>query len=300
MKIVITGGTGFIGKSLVERLLSRGDTVVVLTTRNVPASGKRNLIYERWEGTLSESWSKHVDGADAVITLAGENLSRKRWSARQKEILRQSRIGTTRSVVAAIGSAKKKPSVLVSASGAGYYGHVVDGDVTEDAPKGTGFLADLCGDWEAEAMKAAASGVRVVTLRMGVVLGSQGGALKKMLLPFRLFAGGTLGTGRQWFPWIHLEDEIGFILYAIGQAEISGPVNLAAPEPATMAQFCKSLGKAMHRPSWAPVPGVVLKLALGEMAEMILTGQRMVPKRVVEAGYVFRYPTLEDALGEIF
>jgi len=249
---------------------------------------------------MSGSWAKHVDGADAVICLAGENLSRKRWSARQKEVMRESRIGTTRSIVFAIGEAKKKPSVLVCASGAGYYGNVAEGDVTEDAPKGTGFLSDLCRDWEEEAMKAAASGVRVVTLRMGVVLGRNGGALQKMLLPFKLFAGGPLGTGRQWFPWIHLEDEVGVILHALGNSSMRGPINLAAPEPVTMAQFCKSLGKAMHRPSWAPVPGFVLKLALGEMAEMILKGQRVVPKRVSEAGYAFRYPTLGGALRDIF
>ena len=215
MKIVITGGTGFIGTSLVDHLLSRGDSVVVLTKRNLPASVNRNLTFEHWDGTLPGSWAKHIDGADAVVTLAGENLSTKRWSARQKKILRDSRIVTTRAVVTAIGEAKKKPSVLVSASGAGYYGDVAEGDVTEDAPKGTGFLADLCGDWEGEAVKASASGVRVVIMRTGVVLGSQGGALKKMILPFRLFAGGTLGTGRQWFPWIHIEDQIGFILYAL-------------------------------------------------------------------------------------
>jgi hypothetical protein len=300
MNIVITGGTGFIGRSLVELLLGRGDSVVVLTRRSRPPAGNRNLSFEQWDGTTTGSWERRIDGADAVINLAGENLSGKRWSARRKEAMRESRIGTTRSIVAAIGGAKKKPSVLLSASGVGYYGDVVEGDVTEDSPKGTGYLADLCRDWETEAMKAAASGVRVVTLRTGVVLGRNGGALKKMLLPFNLFAGGPLGTGRQWFPWIHLEDEVGIILYSLVNSGIAGPVNLAAPEPVTMAQFCKALGKAMHRPSWAPVPGFVLKVALGEMAGIVLTGQRAVPKKAIDAGYTFKNPTLAGALSLIF
>ncbi|MBI4547049.1 MAG: TIGR01777 family protein [Ignavibacteriae bacterium] len=301
MNIIITGGTGFIGKVLVARLQKEQHRIVVLTRNPEAARTSIGNIVEfvQWDGKTVGAWAQHVDGADAVINLAGESIGARRWSERQKQRIIESRLIATKAVVTAISQAKKKPSVLINASAVGYYGNVESGDVTESHPKGSGFLADLAERWEAEARAAETHGARVVLLRFGVILEKDGGALQRMLIPFKLFAGGWLGSGRQWFPWIHRDDVVEAILFALKNQSLSGPVNVSAPEAVMMKEFCLALGKAMHRPCWAPVPSFVLKTALGEMASMLLDGQRMVPKKLLDAGYSFRYSELADALKAI-
>ena len=302
MTIVLSGGTGFIGKALVKRLLEAGHTVMLLSRRPERSrqSGTESLQIISWDGRTLGAWVQGINGADAVINLAGETIAEKRWTAAQKAKILKSRIEATRALVSAIAQVKKRPSVLVNASAVGYYGDVESGDVTESHPKGKGFLADVCEQWEQEARKAEALGVRVVLLRTGIVLEKEGGALAKMLPPFKLFIGGPLGCGRQWIPWVHREDVIGAILFALERSRLSGAVNVTAPEPATMKQFCAALGKVIHRPSWAPVPAFALQVLLGEMSEMLLTGQRAIPQKLETSGYRFRYPNLEETLRAIF
>ncbi len=302
MKIVLAGTTGFIGKPLVERLLKSGHTLFILTRdpARLPRSTSPKLHALQWDGERQGNWARFMDGADAVINLAGEPIAAKRWTAGQKEKILRSRINTTRAITQAVCSAQQKPKVLVNASAVGYYGAVEAGDVTEEAPRGQGFLAEVCEAWEREAARVMQAGVRLVLLRTGVVLEKGGGALAKMEFPFRVFAGGPLGSGRQWFPWIHCDDELGLIEYALDQEKVSGPLNATAPLPVTMEEFCKALGRVLHRPSWAPVPAFVLKLLLGEMSELLLTGQKAVPQKALEKGYRFKYPDVEGALKAIY
>jgi uncharacterized protein (TIGR01777 family) len=211
-----------------------------------------------------------------------------------------SRVDATRALVYAIHHAQKKPSVLVNGSAVGYYGDVPNGEVTESHKKGEGFLSNVCEKWEEAALLAQTYGVRVVLLRTGVVLGDDGGALQRLALPFKFFVGGWVGSGNQWFPWIHRDDVVNIILHAIHTDHVSGPVNGAAPESLTMRQFCEALGKAMRRPSWAPAPGFVLRVALGEMSTMLLTGQRAVPMKLIASGFKFKFPNVDGALADIF
>ncbi len=300
MKIVISGGSGFIGSALIQRLLSEKNDVVMLTRH----LGSSNFEHQRlrsvqWDGIIVAEWAREIDGADAVINLAGELIAGKRWSATQKRNILESRINATRAIVSAIRQAKKKPEVLVSASAVGYYGDMKTKNVSEGVIKGKGFLADVCEQWEQAAKPAAGLGVRVVNPRIGVVLGNNGGALPKMLIPFKMGFGGWMGSGEQWFPWIHRDDVVNAILFAIHNNKIDGALNLAAPESVSMKEFCKVLGSVMHRPAWAPVPEFVLKIALGEMSEMLLTGQNVIPKKLVDNGYTFLYPDLKNALSSI-
>jgi len=300
MKIIIAGGTGFIGNALINRLLKCGHTLVILTRNPGNVSMKNaKLTSEEWDASTVTDWAKSIDGADAVINLTGETIAGKRWTTPQKKILLASRIKSTRALVQALERATKKPLVFINASAVGFYGHVPSGDVPESFPKGDGFLADVCDQWESEAHSAEKFGVRVVMTRFGVALSEQGGALKKLMLPFSLFVGGHLGNGKQWFPWIHLDDVVGGMIFILNNPNISGPVNFSAPEAVTMKQFCKALGNAYGRPSWAPVPGFILRLALGEMANMLLTGQRVNPKKLLDSGYKFRFPNLGVTLEEI-
>jgi uncharacterized protein (TIGR01777 family) len=302
MKIVITGGTGFIGSRLVEKLAADGHQLIVLSRTSRPASVQAGLGVQvrNWDAHSSGAWMEEVEGADAVLNFAGESIGAKRWTIAQKKRIRDSRLNATRILIEAIRRASTKPSVLVSASAVGYYGSVEHDEVSEAYQRGSGFLSSLCDDWEKEARAAEKLGLRVVMLRTGIVLGEDGGALAKMLLPFRMFIGGPIGTGRQWFPWVHRDDVVNIVRFALTNEKLSGPVNVAAPEIATMKQFCSALGNAIHRPSWAPVPSIVLKIALGEMSEMVLTGQRVVPVKLLSAGYNFLFPKLDRALSDIF
>jgi len=245
---------------------------------------------------MSGDWESALAGADGVINLAGEPIAKKRWTIKQKHQLRLSRIDTTVGLVRAIAKAKQKPKFLLNASAVGYYGPRGDETIGEEAEAGTDFLAALCRDWENEAMKAEKLGVRVIRLRTGIVLGAGGGALAKMSPPFKFFVGGPLGSGAQWMSWIQLEDEVGLIVHLIENSQASGAVNATAPNPVTMKEFCRTLGQVIGRPSWAPVPAFALRLMLGEMAEMLLTGQRAVPTAAEKFGYRFRYPNLPEAL----
>ncbi len=297
MKVVIAGGRGFLGTALAGFLGASQHHVTILSRKPDLVPQAESLDVVGWDGKTPGPWARCVDGADAVVNLAGEPIADKRWTAARKEALTRSRIDSTRAIVSAIRESRKKPPVLLSASGVGFYGDVEEGDVFEDDESGDDFLARLCRNWEDEASRASADGVRVVNTRIGIVLSTRGGALTRILLPFRMFAGGTLGSGRQWFPWIHLDDLIGIIVFSMTQS-LSGPVNCASPQPVRMREFCEELGKSIRRPSWAPVPSLVLRAALGEMSSVILTGQKVMSRKL--AGYDFRYPALTDALLALF
>ena len=296
MKLVITGGTGFIGSALCTLLLERGHSLTLLTRSPLPDPISHGIKGVIWELGSDSPWERVIDGADGVIHLAGEPIAGKRWTETQKGKLRSSRIDTTRALVAAIAKAKEKPKVLLNSSAIGYYGPHGDEMLTETTEQGTDFLSRVCFEWEEEAIKAEKYGLRVIRLRTGIVLGKGGGALAKMVPPFKMFAGGPLGAGRQWMSWIQLEDEIGLILFLLENPNAQGAFNATAPNPVTMKEFCKTLGQVLHRPSWAPVPSFVLRLLLGEMAEMLLNGQRVLPAEAQRLGYTFKYPNLQGAL----
>lgn len=298
MKIVIAGGTGFIGTRLIQALLPMGHQVVLLSRKELsaPSADSNQLQTVLWDGAAQGEWSQSLSGADAVVNLCGESIASKRWTSAQKEKLRSSRILPTRAIVQAIKQASIKPKTLINVSAVGFYGSVDEGEVDERYEKGDGFLADLCSEWEDAAVEARQAGVRVVLPRIGIVLEAGEGALAKMIPPFKWFIGGPLGSGKQWFPWVHIDDLIGMILFSIKNEEAAGPFNATAPHPARMRDFCRSLGKVLDRPSWAPVPGFVLRALLGEMADMLLGGQRAIPFRMLNWGFSFRYPILESAL----
>lgn len=301
MKIVVAGGTGFVGHSLVQNLAPVHDLVVL--TRNppqIPPGKSDHLCYVRWDAATLDDWQSHICGCDAVINLVGESVASGRWTQRKKDRILSSRVDATRVLVQSIREASVKPSVLINASAVGYYGNVPEGLVTEDYRKGDGFLAEVCEQWEKEALQAEKLGVRVVLLRFGIVLGKDGGALSKMSVPFRFGLGGPIGSGRQGVPWIHYRDAIDIIRFVLEQREISGPVNGTAPDPANMERFCAVLGHVLQRPSWLRVPTLLLKLVLGEMSLMFLNGQAAVPAKLTQHGYSFQYPLLENALKDIF
>ncbi len=301
MKIVIAGATGLIGKILTKNLLDSGHSVVVLTRnlQRATTSSHPQLQIVHWDGKGAGSWHLQIVDADAVVNLAGESLGTGRWTKSRKQVLISSRLDPTKAIVHAMKIAPPKPRVLVNASAVGYYGPVEDGDVAENYPAGDDFTSRLCIEWEQAALAAKDFGVRVVLLRSGIVLDPRAGALKKMILPFRLFAGGPLGSGNQWLPWIHREDEVRAICFLLEHERVSGPVNLAAPESATMRDFSAALGKALSRPSAMRVPAFVLRALLGEMADIVLTGQRVVPQKLLQEGFEFRFPKLKDALEDL-
>jgi uncharacterized protein (TIGR01777 family) len=250
------------------------------------------VAFVPWDG----AWQQRLAEVDAVINLAGESIAAKRWSAAQKRRIRDSRVETTKHLVDAMAASSRRPTVLINASAIGYYGDRVDERLLETSPPGTGFLADVCQSWEAEAKRAEALGLRVVRLRIGMVLAAGGGALAKMLPPFLLGLGGPLGHGRQWLSWVHRDDVCGLIQWALTSAQISGAVNATAPEPVTMRELARTLGRLLHRPSWAPVPAGVLRIMLGEMADLLLASQRVIPQVALSGGYTFRYPAISEAL----
>lgn len=300
VNLIVTGASGFIGGALLPALLVARHEVTLLTRKPDAVQSKVDprVKVELWDGETVGTWSRVVDGADAVVNLAGESIGNKRWTREQKDRIINSRVKATNAIVAAIRNAPNKPSTLINASAVGFYGHVEDGDVAEDHPRGRDFLSETVTLWEGSARKAEEVGVRVILLRTAVVLG-KGGALPRIALPFRLFVGGPLGSGRQGFPWVHIDDLVGVILFALDHRNLLGPVNVAAPQAVTMKEFCAELGKVLHRPSWAPVPGFVLKTALGEMSAMVLTGQRAVPRVLERLGYEFKFPDLTSALTDV-
>lgn len=301
MHIVVTGGTGFIGRPLCASLCQEGHRVTLLTRRKDEAQrlfGSAVTAVE-WNDQEAGTWEHCLEGADAVVNLAGAPIAAGRWTDARKRLLTESRVLSTRLLVEALSRRSSKPTTLISASGIGYYGASDDRVLDEGAARGQGFLADLCLAWEAEALRAAEFGVRVVMLRTGMVLEQDGGALSKMLLPFRLFVGGPIMPGTQWVSWIHRRDHVGLIQWLLAMPSVSGPVNAVAPDAVTMNRFCKVLGQVLHRPSWLSVPGFALQLALGELGTLMTTGQRVNPAKALSGGYVFHYPTLEPALRAI-
>jgi len=301
MHIVVTGGTGFIGRALCESLFQEGHRVTILTRQAREASQLLGAIVTavEWNGREAGVWEQSLEGTDAVINLAGAPIADARWTHGRKQLLTDSRLLTTRLLVAAMSRCSSSPRTLISASGIGYYGASDDRVLDEGAARGQGFLADLCLAWEAEALRAAEVGARVVLLRTGMVLEQDGGALPKMLMPFRLFAGGPIMPGSQWVSWIHRRDHVGLIQWALATPRVSGPLNAVTPRAVTMNQFCDVLGRVLRRPSWLPVPGVALHLALGELGTLMTTGQRVNPAKALSGGYAFHYPTLEPALRAI-
>ena len=308
LKVVIAGGTGFLGAPLAEMYAEDGNAVSVLTrsladgeTRHDPGTGVPGITRVGWKADGNAGlWAAAIEGADAVINLAGESLAGARWNPQTKARMRDSRILATRSLAAAITAAKAPPEVFISGSAVGYYGHTENQPLTERDPPGSDFLARLCVEWEQEAMKAARPGTRVVPLRAGVVLERSGGALPEMMKPFRFFVGGPLGSGQQYLSWIHRLDWIEIVRWIVGTPAVAGPVNATAPHPVTNREFSRALGRAMRRPSFLPVPGFALKLVVGEFAESLLTGQRVIPARAEQEGYHFRYPDLQQAFRGIF
>ena len=296
MKLLVAGGTGFIGSVLCRTLIERGHTLIVLTRKPSAYPETSSIQFIPWE---SEQLRRGLM-FDAVVNLAGQVPAIKRWSSRQKQEILVSRINTTRRVVKAIGEQAQKSSVLINASAIGYYGDRTNEELDEKDRAGTGFLADLCQMWEAEAQRAESFGVRVVRLRIGFVLGPNGGALAKMAPVFRCFLGGVIGHGRQWVSWIHLKDVVGLIEWALLHPQIKGALNATAPYPATMRGFCEELAYTLHRPLWLGVPAPILRVMLAEMAEVVLTGQRVLPRVALDSGYSFHYPQLREALKACF
>lgn len=303
MKIVITGGTGFIGRHLCHELIQLRHDVTVLA-RN-PARGEKILPVQvhlqEWDCLSWGSLEKTLLGADAVINLGGAPIADGRWTPSRKEILRSSRINTTRMIVNALSNLPMtvRPKVLINASGVGYYGLEGKKAVDELAKPGKGFLADLCVEWEEEALRAADYGIRTICLRTSMVLGKDGGALKKMLLPFKLFMGGPIGDGTQPVSWIHVEDHVRLIATILEHDSYKGPINASSPHPVTMKEFCVELGKALGRPSWLPVPAFVLKIGLGELSTLMTHGQVVNPALAQKLGFNFTYPHLQLALSAI-
>jgi NAD dependent epimerase/dehydratase family enzyme len=318
MRVFVTGATGLVGSLLVKKLRERSDEVVVLSRRPAEARQRWGEAVTVIAGDPAQAgpWMDALAGCDAVVHLAGESLFNRRWNAEFKELIYSSRVRSTDNIVAALAksappaapatdasAAPPSPEtpappkrVLVSGSAVGYYGPHGDEELTEASLAGNDFLATVCLDWERAAQAAAAHGVRVVLLRTGVVLDSSGGPLTKMLTPFKMFVGGPIAGGRQYMSWIHNEDEVGLILFALDHPEINGPLNATAPHPATNREFSKALGRVLGRPSFLPTPGFALRLSLGQVAEIITTGQRVFPRKAQSAGYVFKFPDLEPAL----
>lgn len=296
MRILVTGATGLIGRALVPALRADGHTIVALSRSPDPQPGVERVHV--WRSLEGPPPAEALEGVDAVVHLAAENVQG-RWNDAKKRAIRDSRELGTRHLVDGLLAAATPPRVLVSASAIGVYGRHGDDEVTEEAPPGDDFLADVARVWEVEAERAATGGIRVVVVRNGIVLGRNGGALKRMLLPARLGANGPLGGGRQWWSWIHMEDTLGLFRHALTQDDLSGPLNGTAPHPVRQRDFARALGRVLHRPSFLPAPTFALRLVFGEFATEILGSIRVLPRRAEASGYRFQHPELEAALRDL-
>lgn len=307
MRVIVTGGSGLVGTALVGSLAADGHDVIVLSRSperltGLPAGGRA----ERWDGKSADGWGPLADGADAIVNLAGENIGGTslleilfaHWTPERKRRIRTSRLDAGRAVVEAVARASVKPRVIVQPSGVGYYGLGRESAQSEDAPPGQDFLARVCVEWEAATASVEPMGVRRVVFRSGVVLTPHGGILPLLLLPFRLFAGGRLGSGRQWFPWVHLEDQVAAIRFAIENDHLRGTFNLCAPHPIRNREAVPIIARVLRRPAWLPVPAFALRLLLGEKHVLVLDGQLAPPDRLQAAGFTFTRPILETALGQ--
>lgn len=301
MRIVMTGATGFIGKALCEAFHKEYE--ITALSRHVDRAeqsiGHMANVLE-WDAKTPSGWKNEIESVHTIIHLAGENVGSGRWNQGRKSRILNSRLESTAAMINAVRELKTKPKVFVLASAVGYYGSRQDEQLDENSIPGDGFLADVCQQVESLAEDTEKLGVRYIVIRTGIVLGQAGGALPKLAQPFRFFLGGHLGSGDQWFSWISLDDEIAAIRFLMEHDQLQGVFNLTSPQPVTMKEFCKTLGKVMHRPSWTRAPAFAVRLALGEMAdEMLLSGQRVLPKRLLEAGFEFRYPEVETALSAV-
>jgi len=300
-RIIITGGTGFIGRPLSQRIVERGYEVVCLT-RNAPTAKEKwgnRIKFVDWNGRNAVGWGGYAEGALAIINLAGESIASGRWNAEKKQRILLSRMNAGEAVVKAVQSAKKKPEVIIQASAIGFYGDRGDKVLDETSPPGKGFLAEVTKKWEASTA-AVETCTRRLIIRTGMVLGPNGGALVRLVQPFRFFLGGHSGTGEQWNSWIHIEDVIQSILFLMENKDLRGVFNLTAPCPLRNKDFCQAVGNVLGRPSWLPVPVFFLKLIFGELAkEVLVSGQRIYPKRLEESGYQFIFPEAEKALSDI-
>lgn len=296
-RVIITGGTGLIGRRLAADLVEGGYEVIVLSRNpgratNLPAG----VQAVAWDARTAVGWGELAEGAAAIVNLAGENIGESRWSEERKRRILESRLNAGAAVVEAVKAAGTKPRVVIQSSAVGYYGPRGDEVVTEETPPGDDFLANVCKQWEASTAAVETMGVRRAVIRTGVVLSTEAGALPRLLLPFRLFAGGRLGSGRQWWPWIHIADEVRAIRFLIETETAQGPFNLCAPNPLTNAEFGRVLGRVMGRPAVLPAPAFAIRLVFGEMATVVLDGQRVVPHRLQEMGFDFLFPEAEAAL----
>lgn len=296
MKVIITGGTGLIGSRLARKLDAAGHKVWVLTRDAPHAHVTGNIEAVEWDAQTVAGWGHLASEADAVINLAGENIGAGRWTAKKKERIISSRQHAGQAVVEAVRSASPRPRLVIQSSAVGYYGPSGDEIVTEKTPAGPDWLAHVATRWEDSTRAVEAMGVRRVVTRAGVVLTSQGGILARMALPFRLFVGGPLGSGRQYVAWIHIDDLLSVYQFLLKTDQAAGAYNLTSPEPVTNSQFGHALSRVMRRPYWAPVPGFALRLVLGQMSTLVLDGQRVIPDRLQGLGFKFTYPNIEQAL----
>ncbi|MFO0561141.1 MAG: TIGR01777 family oxidoreductase [Polyangiales bacterium] len=301
MKVVVTGGTGFIGRRLVSALAARGDELCLFArdpARALSGAGAGAIRAERWDTESSEgSWQRALSGVDAVIHLAGEPINSRRWNDAQRARILDSRVNGTRNLVTAIARlpSSERPKAFISASGVDYYGDTGDDEKTEDSPRGSTFLSDVCVAWEREALIAREHGLRVSCARTGIVLGEGGGAFEQMLLPFKLFVGGPVGGGAQWFPWLHSEDMVAMYVRALDDQAFCAPFN-AVTESVRMRDFAKALGAVLRRPSWLPVPKFALSVALGAMGEVVAESKRVSPAFLRSIAFEWKHPSLDGAL----
>lgn len=299
MKVVLAGGSGLIGSELAKSLIGDGHKVVILTRNPARVQARiSDVHWEYWDGRTANGWGKWVESADAIVNLTGENLSARRWTQKQKKLILSSRINSGKAIVQAIEQAKNVPGVLIQASGAGYYGVASSDLLDETVGSGSDFLSRIAREWEDSTRSIEMLGVRRVIIRSGVVLSSKGGALERMLLPFRLFVGGPLGSGKQWLSWIHIQDEVRAIRFLIENQNAHGAFNLSAI-PIQNREFSKTVGKILNRPSFINIPALILQIVLGEMSTMVLDGQRISSQKLIDHGFQFQFPEINVALADL-
>ena len=302
MRVIITGGTGLIGSKLAARLAAANYDVVILTRNPAQATAlPQGVRAVQWDAKTAQGWGELADGAKAIVNLAGASIAGdgfmpSRWTDKRKKLIMDSRVQAGQAVVEAVNAAATKPQVIIQSSAVGYYGPHGDERLTESTAPGQDFLAQVCVAWEKSIQPVLAQGVRLATIRTGVVLSTQGGAFPLLLLPHKLFVGGPMGSGKQYLPWIHIEDEVRAIQFLIENDQAQGAFNICAPEPVTNRAMSKAIGKAIGRPSLLPVPGFALKLMLGEAASLVLDGQRQVPDKLQAVGFTFNHPDLVPAI----
>lgn len=299
MKILITGGTGFVGTQLTSRLIKDNHEVTILTRSLKGAKGSSpGVSYLEGDPTRNGPWQEAIKNHDALINLAGASIFSK-WTEEHKKAIRESRVNTTQNIIEGIPPPSQKGFTLFSTSAVGYYGFHKDEELIEESPPGNDFLARIAVEWEGEALKAREKGARVVITRFGIVLGEKGGALGQMIPLFEKYIGGPIGSGRQWFSWVHIKDLTEAFAFLLKHPEISGPVNVCSPNPVRNRDLAKALGKALHKPSFMPAPGFMVKWVLGEFGSVILEGQKVIPRRLLESGFTFQYPDIDAALKKI-